>query len=78
VTKKWSDENDFTFPVLSDFWPHGVVTTAYGAFNEAVGGANRRTFVLDSDGTIRTIIDSGALSVGREVDEYMTALSQIG
>ncbi|MEA3503168.1 MAG: redoxin domain-containing protein, partial [Actinomycetota bacterium] len=25
VTKKWSDENDFTFPVLSDFWPHGLV-----------------------------------------------------
>ncbi|MEA2024269.1 MAG: redoxin domain-containing protein [Actinomycetota bacterium] len=78
VAKKWSDENGFTFPVLSDFWPHGAVATAYGAFNGAVGGANRMTFVLDADGIVRTVIDSGALSIGREFDEYVTALGEIG
>ncbi len=77
IAKKWSDENGFTFPVLSDFWPHGIVATAYGAFNEDVGGANRMTFVLDADGIVRNVIDSGALSVGREFDEYVAALSQI-
>ena len=78
VARKWSDENGFTFPVLSDFWPHGVVATAYGAFNEAVGGANRMTFVLDEDGIVRSIIDSGSLGTPREFEEYVTALGQIG
>ncbi len=77
VAKKWSDENGFTFPVLSDFWPHGLVATAYGAFNEDVGGANRMTFVLDADGIVRSVIDSGSLGTPREFDHYMTALGQI-
>ena len=77
VAKKWSDENDFTFPVLSDFWPHGVVATQYGAFNEAVGGANRMTFVLDADGIIHSVIDSGSLGTAREFDAYVTALGEI-
>ncbi|RLE19851.1 MAG: peroxiredoxin [Actinobacteria bacterium] len=77
VAKKWSDENDFTFPVLSDFWPHGVVATQYGAFNEAVGGANRMTFVLDSDGIVHSVIDSGSLGTAREFDAYVTALGEI-
>ena len=78
VAKKWSDENGFTFPVLSDFWPHGVVATAYGAFNDAVGGANRMTFVLDEDGIVCSIVDSGSLGTPREFEEYVTALGQIG
>ncbi len=77
VAKKWSDENDFTFPVLSDFWPHGVVATQYGAFNEAVGGANRMTFVLDADGIVHSVIDSGSLGTAREFDAYVTALGEI-
>ncbi len=78
VAKKWSDENGFTFPVLSDFWPHGAVATEYGAFNDTVGAANRVSVVLDADGIVRTIIDSGSLGTAREFDEYVTALGQIG
>ena len=77
VTKKWSDENGFTFPVLSDFWPHGVVATQYGAFNEAVGGANRMSFVLDADGIVHSVVDSGSLGTAREFDAYVNALSEI-
>ena len=77
VAKKWSDENGFTFPVLSDFWPHGVVATAYGAFNEDVGGANRMTFVLDADGIVHSVVDSGSLGTPREFDAYVTALGEI-
>ena len=77
VTKKWSDENGFTFPVLSDFWPHGVVATQYGAFNEAVGGANRMSFILDADGIVHSIVDSGSLGTAREFDAYVNALSEI-
>ena len=74
TNKKWADEHGFTFPVLSDFWPHGETATAYGAFNETLGVANRRTVVLDADGVTRQIIETDSLGVGREFDEYVAAL----
>ncbi len=77
VAKKWSDENGFTFPVLSDYWPHGLVATQFGAFNWDVGAANRMSFVLDADGVVRTIIDSGSLGTPREFEEYVAALGEI-
>ncbi|KWX21038.1 peroxiredoxin [Mycolicibacterium wolinskyi] len=49
----WSIESGFTFPVLSDFWPHGAVTQAYGVFNDDAGYPNRGTFVVDRTGIIR-------------------------
>src|SRR5262245_60749476 len=39
--KQWSEQQGFTFPVLSDFWPHGAVARAYDVFNEQLGCANR-------------------------------------
>ena len=46
-------ESGFTFPVLSDFWPHGAVAQAYGVFNDDAGFANRGTFVIDRSGVVR-------------------------
>ena len=43
-------QSGFTFPVLSDFWPHGAVAQAYGVFNDDAGFANRGTFVVDRAG----------------------------
>ena len=51
--KIWATESGFTFPVLSDFWPHGAVAQAYGVFNDAAGFPNRGTFVVDRSGVIR-------------------------
>src|SRR3954470_8270442 len=51
--KVWATQSGFTFPVLSDFWPHGAVAQAYGVFNDDAGFANRGTFVLDRSGIIR-------------------------
>jgi mycoredoxin-dependent peroxiredoxin len=51
--KVWATESGFLFPVLSDFWPHGAVSQAYGVFNDAAGVSNRGTFVIDRSGTIR-------------------------
>ena len=51
--KIWAIESGFTFPVLSDFWPHGAVSQAYGVFNADAGFANRGTFVVDRAGIIR-------------------------
>jgi peroxiredoxin (alkyl hydroperoxide reductase subunit C) len=51
--KVWATQSGFTFPVLSDFWPHGAVAKAYGVFNDHTGFANRGTFVVDRAGVIR-------------------------
>ena len=51
--KVWAAESGFLFPVLSDFWPHGAVSQAYGVFNDKAGIANRGTFVVDRTGIIR-------------------------
>lgn len=51
--KIWATDRGFTFPVLSDFWPHGAVAKAYGVFNDVAGFANRGTFVVDRSGVIR-------------------------
>ena len=51
--KIWATESGFLFPVLSDFWPHGAVSQAYGVFNSDTGFPNRGTFVVDKSGIIR-------------------------
>jgi peroxiredoxin (alkyl hydroperoxide reductase subunit C) len=70
----WAEQQGFTFPILSDFWPHGKVATEYGCFNETFGYAERSTFFLDEEGVITDIVSSGELTVPREFSQYETAL----
>jgi mycoredoxin-dependent peroxiredoxin len=51
--KVWAAESGFTFPILSDFWPHGAVSQVYDVFNSHAGFSNRGTFVIDRSGIIR-------------------------
>ena len=51
--KVWATQSGFTFPLLSDFWPHGAVAQAYGVFNASAGFANRGTFAVDQAGVVR-------------------------
>ncbi|MET0134710.1 MAG: peroxiredoxin [Kibdelosporangium sp.] len=51
--KAWADQQGYQFPLLSDFWPHGEVATTYGVFNDKAGMANRGTFLIDKEGTVR-------------------------
>ena len=51
--KVWAGQSGFAFPLLSDFWPHGEVATAYGVFNANAGFANRGTFIIDRGGVVR-------------------------
>lgn len=39
--------------VGSDFWPHGEVATAFGAFDPARGWCRRTSVLLDDDGVVR-------------------------
>ena len=54
--KAWSDSfGGLTYPLLSDFWPHGAVSSAYGVFNEEIGRPERAIVVVDAGGVIRYI-----------------------
>lgn len=74
---RWASEHSLSYPVLSDFWPHGAVAAEYGVFNEKLGVATRSTFVLDPDGVVRDIISSESLGAAREHDAYAAALAAV-
>ena len=74
---KWAAENDFSFPVLADYWPHGEVAQRYEAFNEATGSANRVTYVLDAEGIIQDVIATDSLLSPREYGLYNQSLIKI-
>ena len=74
---KWAAENNFEFPILSDYWPHGEVSQAYGTFNDTLGAAMRTSFVLDADGIVRDIIATESLGVAREHEAQMNALAAV-
>ncbi len=75
--KVWSEQNGWTFPVLSDFWPHGAVAQAYGIFNDTRGCANRATFLIDPSGKIVDVFDTPDLGTARTMDRYKEALAKL-
>ena len=75
--KLWAEQQGYTFPLLSDFWPHGAVATAYGAFNEERGCANRVTVVIGKDGTIVDRFETENLGTARTTDRYVEALAKV-
>jgi peroxiredoxin len=50
----WAAQLGITFPLLSDFYPHGAVTERYGVLNSR-GMPERAIFVVDKDGIVRYI-----------------------
>ena len=44
---------NLSYPLLSDFWPHGEVAKAYGILNEETGTSRRSVIVVDKEGVIR-------------------------
>lgn len=76
--KVWAEQKGWTFPVLSDFWPHGEVAKAYGVFNEAVGCANRATFLIGKDGVVVDTFATDSLGTARDKERYDEALAKLG
>ena len=74
---QWAEQQGYTFPILSDFWPHGAVAKAYGVFNEQLGCANRGTFVIDRDGVIAAKFESAGLASPRAREDYQEALAKV-
>jgi len=72
----FAEKEGLGYPLLSDFWPHGEVSRAYGVFDETKGCAVRGTFVIDKEGVVRwTVVN--AIPDARDQAEYLKALSAI-
>ena len=74
--KAFAEAEGLDHQLLSDFWPHGEVARAYGAFWENTGFATRATYVLDRDGVIRWSVVNGP-GEARDPDDYAAALAAI-
>jgi len=74
--KAWANQEGYTFPMLSDFWPHGATAQAYGVFNEEKGLALRATFVIDREGVVRWKVVNDIPDT-RDQGEYLKALAEI-
>lgn len=73
----WAEQQGYQFPVLSDFWPHGEVSKRYGVFNDAIGAANRATFLIDPQGKVVDTFASPDLGTARPAERYEEALGKL-
>jgi peroxiredoxin len=74
--RQFADEQGLGYPLLSDFWPHGAVASAYGVFNEALGVADRGTFVNDRRGVERWTVRND-IPDARSIAEYQKVLAEL-
>ncbi len=64
------------FPLLSDHWPHGRASSAFGVFDPALGAALRGTFIVDADLVVRWRVVN-AVPDAREIDDYVRVLASL-
>lgn len=74
--RTFADREGFTFPLLSDFWPHGAVATAYGVLHDGIGVAMRGSFLVDRDGVVRWSVLNG-IGDARDVEDYKRAIAAL-
>ena len=74
--KVFSEQEGLTHNLLSDFYPHGAVSQAYGAFLEDKGFATRAAYVIDKEGVVRWGVVNGP-GEARNADDYVAALAEL-
>lgn len=72
----FAEQEGLEYPLLSDFWPHGEASRAYGVFDEDKGCAVRGTFVIDKEGVVRWSVVN-AMPDARDPAEYIKALGAL-
>ncbi|CAM5463437.1 Peroxiredoxin [Streptomyces fumanus] len=72
----FAEQEGLEYPLLSDFWPHGNVSRAYGVFDEDKGCAVRGTFIIDREGVVRWTVVNG-LPDARDLGAYVKALDTL-
>ncbi len=73
VLRALADAEGIRYPLLSDFWPHGDVSRAYGAFDGGTGMARRVSVLVDREGTVAARWESPA-GQARDAADYLRGL----
>ena len=68
-------QENYQFPVLSDFWPHGAVAQTYGVFEESKGCALRGSFLIEKAGILPWEVKNGWAA--RENSDYKAAIAAL-
>lgn len=71
-----ADRDGIFFPLLSDFWPHGVTATAYGVFDAISGSPKRSSFTVDKQGRVGWMVHN-ATGEARDLDEHAARLADL-
>jgi peroxiredoxin len=74
--RAFAERDGLTFPLLSDFWPHGEVAAAYGVLDTERGCAERSTFVVDREGTLHWAVHSPKPDA-RDLAEHARRLAEV-
>jgi peroxiredoxin len=74
--RAFADRDALFFPLLSDFWPHGEVTSAWGVLDERTGGPRRSSYVVDRDGVVRWGLHNQP-GEARDLDAQASALAEV-
>jgi len=73
----WAESlGGISYPLLSDFWPHGAISDLYGVLRQNEGISERAIFVLDRDGVIR-YIDIHDIADQPDNDDVINVLRQL-
>ena len=72
--RAFADADGLNFPLLSDFWPHGEVSSAYDVLNAERGGPRRSSYIVDREGVIRWSVHSNGPA--RDLDEHVQQLQK--
>jgi glutaredoxin len=74
--RAWAESvGGITYPLLSDFWPHGQVAQTYGVLRPE-GKSERAIFVIDKQGIIR-YVDVHDIDLQPDNEELFRVLAQI-
>jgi peroxiredoxin len=67
--RAWADKQHLTFPLLSDFWPHGSVSRQFGVFREKDGVSDRALIFIDDAGNVRStwVADDPDIAPGLDI-----------
>ena len=71
--RSFAEAEGLNFPLLSDFWPHGAVASAYEVFDAVKGAPRRSSYVVDREGRLRWSVHN-ANPDGRDLDEHLREL----
>ncbi len=74
--RAFADRDGLFFPLLSDYWPHGEVASAFGVFDEVTGSPSRSSFLIDKDGVVRWSVHNDR-GQARDLDAHASAVKSL-